>query len=332
MMIVTFALNDWKIEPLSVNPLIGPSADVLIEAGARETSLIVNEGQWFRLISPLVLHAGVIHFVINMLALWFIGAAVEQSHGFASAAILFFIPAVGGNILSAIFLPQYISVGASGGIFGLIGGCLADVALNWNLLFIKGEHDEDNTRWRHSVAFFWLFFDIFINCLIGLTPFVDNFTHLGGLLYGVCCGISTIERLAVGFFGVATGRCSRIRNSLFRFCGLIFSVCLIMITTVLLVGSDGSTSPCPSCRFISCVPFPIGTENKWWNCDDCDFAVADLIKLHATSVNYDRIDLTCPNGEISFIDIAEEQLADREVIRRKLPKYCRANCDDVFHR
>lgn len=107
-MIVTFSLNDWKIEPLSVNLLIGPSAEVLIQAGARDTSLIVNEDQWFRLISPLVLHAGVIHFVINMLALWFIGAAVEQSHGFASAAILFFIPAVGGNILSAIFLPQYI--------------------------------------------------------------------------------------------------------------------------------------------------------------------------------------------------------------------------------
>lgn len=108
MLIVTFSLNDWKVEPLSVNPLIGPSAEVLIQAGARDTSLIVNEGQWFRLISPLVLHAGIIHYVINMLALWFIGAAVEQSHGFASAAILFFIPAVGGNILSAIFLPQYI--------------------------------------------------------------------------------------------------------------------------------------------------------------------------------------------------------------------------------
>jgi len=330
MMAVTFSLNDWKIEPLSVNPLIGPSADVLIEAGARETSLIVNEGQWFRLISPLVLHGGVIHFVLNMLAMWFIGAAVEQSHGFASAAILFFIPAVGGNILSAIFLPQYISVGASGGIFGLIGGCIADVALNWNLLFIKGENEEEPSVFQHWSAFFWLFIDIVLNCVIGLTPFVDNFTHLGGLLYGVCCGISTIERLAVGFFGVATGTCSRIRNNLVRFCGLIFSVFLIMITTVLLVGSDGSTSPCPNCRYVSCVPFPFGAENKWWNCDDCDFAVADLVKLHATSTNYDRIDMTCPNGDISLIDISSEQISDREVVRIRLPKYCRDNCEELF--
>ena len=103
-----------------------------------------------------------------------------------------------------------------------------------------------------------------------------------------------------------------------------------MITTVLLVGSDGQTSPCPSCRYVSCVPFPFGTENKWWNCDDCDFAVADLVKLHATSVNYDRIDLTCPDGEIEFIVITSEQISDREKIRSNLPKYCRDNCEEVY--
>ena len=177
MMFVVFAMNDWKVEPLNVNPLIGPSAKVLIDAGARVTPLIVNEGQWYRLLSPLVLHAGIIHWLLNMGALWFIGAAVEQSHGFASAAILFFIPGVGGNILSAIFLPQHISVGASGGIFGLIGGCIADIVLNWSLLFIRGEHEDDVSLSQHWSAFCWLFVDIVANCLIGLTPFVDNFTR-----------------------------------------------------------------------------------------------------------------------------------------------------------
>jgi membrane associated rhomboid family serine protease len=124
MLLVSFAVNDWKIEPMSVNPLIGPSSETLIKIGARHTSLIVNDGEWYRLFSPMILHAGVIHYVINMLAMYYIGGAVELSHGFANAAILFVIPAVGGCILSAIFLPNYISVGASGGIFGLIGGCI----------------------------------------------------------------------------------------------------------------------------------------------------------------------------------------------------------------
>jgi membrane associated rhomboid family serine protease len=53
-----------------------------------------------------------------MLALWFVGAAVEISHGWLASMIIFTLSAVGGMILSAIFLPEYISVGASAGIFG----------------------------------------------------------------------------------------------------------------------------------------------------------------------------------------------------------------------
>ncbi|EED94376.1 predicted protein, partial [Thalassiosira pseudonana CCMP1335] len=236
-------LNGWKVEPLSVNPMIGPSAETLIKMGAKQTSLIVNQGEWYRLFSPMVLHAGLIHYFLNMMALWFIGKAVEQCHGFAAAAIIFVIPAVGGTIMSAIFLPEYISVGASGGIFGLIGACIADICINWSLLFSK-----------HVLL--WLLFDIVINCLVGLTPFVDNFTHLGGMVYGFLCGLSTIERLSTDFFGIATTFCSRLRNVIVRFSGLILSVVLIMVTTALLVESDGGASPCSGCRYVSCVPFP----------------------------------------------------------------------------
>lgn len=58
------------------------------------------------------------HYVINMLALRFVGAAVEMSHGWFAAFLIFTLSAVGGTVLSAIFLPDAISVGASGGIFG----------------------------------------------------------------------------------------------------------------------------------------------------------------------------------------------------------------------
>lgn len=53
-----------------------------------------------------------------MLALWFVGGAIEMSHGWLAALVIFSFSAVGGTILSAIFLPEYISVGASGGVFG----------------------------------------------------------------------------------------------------------------------------------------------------------------------------------------------------------------------
>jgi membrane associated rhomboid family serine protease len=262
MLVVSIGVNGWKVEPLSVNPMIGPSADTLLKLGAKQTSLIVNEGEWFRLFSPMVLHAGIIHYLLNMLALWFVGSAIEKSHGVVNAAIAFIIAGVGGTVLSAIFLPQYISVGASGGIFGFIGMCISDISVNWNLLFIKNDEEKDS-RFRHVMVLLWLAVDIVINCIIGLTPFIDNFTHMGGLLYGFLCGLSTIERLEVGFFGVSKDTCTKVRNNLVRFAGLIVSVILIMTTTIILVQSDGTTSPCSSCRYFSCVPFPPWTAGTW---------------------------------------------------------------------
>ena len=329
MMLVTFAENDWKIEPMNVNPLVGPSPEALIDVGARNSSLIVNEGQWYRLLSPMFLHAGLIHYVVNMLALWYVGAAIETSHGLGVAAMLFFIPAVGGNILSAIFLPQYISVGASGGIFGLIGGCAADIAINWNLLFLKTTTDEE-TRWRHARVVFWLVMDVLVNCFIGLTPFVDNFTHLGGFVYGLCCGVSTIERLAVGFFGLGNDKWGRVRTALLRSTGLIISLIMIMVTTVLLSESDGSTNSCHGCRFLSCVPFPFGAEEKWWYCDDCDFVVADLYQTTDGSGRYELIELTCPNGVVEEIDVADDGFYEKDKIQFALPTYCRSHCENVY--
>jgi membrane associated rhomboid family serine protease len=329
MMFVTLGVNGWKFEPLKVNPLIGPSSETLIQCGARDTNLIVNEAQWYRLFTPIILHAGLVHFFLNMMALYFIGGAVEQSHGCASTAVLFIIPAVGGNILSAICLPQYISVGASGGIFGLMGGCIADICLNWNLLFLKTTTDA-NTRLRHFYVLLWLGVDIVVNCVLGFTPFVDNFTHLGGFMYGFCCGISTIERLAVGFFGIHADKCSRLGNSFMRFFGLIVSIIAIMVTTVVLVHSDGLTSPCHGCRYISCVPFPPKAKEKWWYCDDCDIVTADRFQSGDDSGLYEQINLNCPNGEVEELHIADDGIVDEEVLRRALPSYCRANCEDVF--
>jgi membrane associated rhomboid family serine protease len=92
--------------------MIGPSAATLIRMGAKDSYLIVSENEAWRLLSSAVLHAGLVHYFINMLALWFVGKAIESSHGVIAMAILFIIPAIGGTILSAIFLPQYITVGA----------------------------------------------------------------------------------------------------------------------------------------------------------------------------------------------------------------------------
>jgi membrane associated rhomboid family serine protease len=173
---VSIALNGWKVEPLDVNPMIGPSAETLIRMGAKDSQLIVQENQVWRLLSSTILHAGLVHYFMNSLALWFCGKAIETTHGTVAASLLFTMPAIGGTILSAIFLPDYVTVGASGGIFGLIGACLADIIMNWKHLF-SDVVNENRKRNRHVMVVIFLFLDIALNCVIGRTPYVDNFTR-----------------------------------------------------------------------------------------------------------------------------------------------------------
>ena len=175
----------------------------------------------------------------------------------------------------------------------------------------------------------WLLFDIVINCLVGLTPFVDNFTHLGGMVYGFLCGLSTIERLSTDFFGIATTFWGRVRNVLIRFSGLIVSVILILITTAVLVNNDDGKSPCPNCRYLSCVPFPpwAGEDDKWWYCDDCSMVTADAI---LDSSGYYSLSMSCPDGAIEQIDLSDQLVTDRQWIQKQLPTFCRKYCDRVF--
>lgn len=176
LMIASIAANGWKFEPIDENPMLGPSAETLILLGAKDADLIVNENEGWRLVSSAFLHAGLVHYIINMLALWFVGAAIETSHGWFAAMTIFSLSAVGGTVLSALFLPEYITVGASGGIFGFIGACLADIIMNWKLLFCDFV-SENGKKHRHAMVVVILLLDILLNSIIGLTPFVDNFTR-----------------------------------------------------------------------------------------------------------------------------------------------------------
>ncbi|GKY98434.1 hypothetical protein MPSEU_000800900 [Mayamaea pseudoterrestris] len=324
MLVASIAVNGWKVAPISENPMIGPSAQTLIVMGAKDTALIVNENEGWRLISCTVLHAGLVHFFINMLALWFVGGAIETNHGWIAAIIIFIISAVGGSIFSALFLPGYITVGASGGIFGFIGACLADIVMNWKLLFCDfvTEHREKQS---HIMVVAILVVDILLNCIIGLTPYVDNFTHLSGLVYGFLCGMSTMERLSTDFFGLEEAWTTRAKHFVMRFFGIIMSLTTIIITLVVLLQGDGESSPCPKCLYISCVPFPPWRDDKWWYCDDCGQVTADLVQepqLH--------LDLYCPAGDMASVMLSNATDVSRPTLQKKLPSYCRDFCPEML--
>ncbi|KAL6127756.1 hypothetical protein ACLB2K_071119 [Fragaria x ananassa] len=114
---VARVLGKFSFQPLKENPLFGPSSSTLEKLGALEWFKVVHKHQGWRLVTCIWLHAGVVHLVVNMLSLVFIGIRIEQQFGF-------------GIYFSVIL---NISVGASGALFGLLGSMLSELITNWTI-------------------------------------------------------------------------------------------------------------------------------------------------------------------------------------------------------
>jgi membrane associated rhomboid family serine protease len=87
--------------------------------------VLVADGDWYRLVSAMFLHASVIHLAFNMLALWWLGSVVEQALGTWRYLLIYFASGLAGSA-GALLLsgPLAITVGASGAIYGILGALL----------------------------------------------------------------------------------------------------------------------------------------------------------------------------------------------------------------
>jgi membrane associated rhomboid family serine protease len=89
------------------------------------TMIGVAEGEWWRLVTSMFLHGGILHLGLNMLLLFWVGAPIEEAIGRARFLILYFVSGLAGAA-GALLLsdPSSITVGASGAIFGLLGAAV----------------------------------------------------------------------------------------------------------------------------------------------------------------------------------------------------------------
>lgn len=150
---------------------------VLINYGAKDNDLIV-QGQYWRFVTPIFLHANLLHVGLNMLNLAVLGVFLERVVGHLRYLFIYFVTGIVSIIASFYFMPQEISVGASGAIFGLVGAYSIFVLMH-RRAFPK-----------HGIpALLWLIIVIGVNLGIGLfVPNVDNYAHIGGLLSGCLLG------------------------------------------------------------------------------------------------------------------------------------------------
>lgn len=158
----------------SVDPL------VLLGFGAKQNNLIVEQHQYWRLITSIFIHIGIIHLLLNNYALWIIGQEIERIYGSARFVTLYLATGIVGSIGSFIFNPQATSAGASGSIFGLFG-VMAAFAFRY-----RKEIPEFLSRdiKRRVIPI------IFINLVFGFSVrIVDNSAHIGGLLSGIALAL-----------------------------------------------------------------------------------------------------------------------------------------------
>ena len=135
---------------------------------AMQGGAVAVDGETYRLVTSAFLHTGLTHLAFNMIALWFVGAAVEARLGRWRYLVVYLMSALGGSVLSyAVDTPLQTSVGASGAVFGVFGA-----------LFVL------SVRLRFDLG--GLIALIVINVVIGFIPGLNiNWrAHLGGLLVG----------------------------------------------------------------------------------------------------------------------------------------------------
>ena len=145
----------------------------LYEFGAKYRDAIFL-GQWWRLVTAGFLHGGLFHLLMNSWVLFDLGTQVEESFGTRRFIVFYFIATVFG-FLASTFWYAGISVGASAGVFGLIG---AMIALGMKQQSAFGSE-------IRAMYIRWAVYGLLFGLLPGLQ--IDNAAHLGGLASGFGC-------------------------------------------------------------------------------------------------------------------------------------------------
>lgn len=141
----------------------------------------IAEGQYWRLLTVILVHANLLHLGVNLLALFNLGSILESGIGRMRYLALFLVSGLAASATSYAFGdPRIPAVGASGAIFGVFGGLLAYLL-----------------RRRHTAAgrsmFNQLLFWLMLNVVISLQPGIDWRAHLGGLVAGFLTGFAIEE-------------------------------------------------------------------------------------------------------------------------------------------
>ena len=156
--------------------ILYPNGMELLEWGANRRRETMG-GDWWRLVSSMFVHGGVMHLLLNIYGLWLAAIFVEPILGRKKYFVLYGVSGICGSIASIWWYDNTISVGASGAIFGLYGAILG--------LLLTNAFPKEGKRGILTMIGVY----VLINLLWGLTGGIDNAAHIGGLLSGALTGL-----------------------------------------------------------------------------------------------------------------------------------------------
>jgi rhomboid protease GluP len=184
-----------------------PGTGSLYLWGANNAGAVLLNGDWWRIVTAMFVHGGILHLALNMWCLWNLGLLAEPLMGTFGVFAVYILTGAAGNLLSTFWnflrpiheggnLVYPVGVGASGAVFGIAGALI--VLLKTTRLPVP---PEELKKLRRSVIYFAA-----INLVIGLSInvgtahfgsgiAVDNFAHLGGCASGLLFAAPMVPRI-----------------------------------------------------------------------------------------------------------------------------------------
>ncbi|KAI4375110.1 hypothetical protein MLD38_013020 [Melastoma candidum] len=215
-------LGRFSFQPLSENPLLGPSASTMDLMGAlRRSSLTANREIWRMFTCPW-LHAGAIHLFVNLVSTGFIGIHLEEEFGPLRIGVIYILSALFGSLVGALFVRDGPAVSSSAALFGLLGAVISSLLCNWKL-------------YTGKTAVVILISTILMN---------RKFDRYKGGLFDFDSKTSSMKLK------------QKLDKPVMRIVSLLLFLLLVLGSVALVIrGTDGNEY-CSWCRYVDCIPLP----------------------------------------------------------------------------
>lgn len=173
---------------ISVNPFLGPYPDAISEFGGKNTYLLLEEEQYYRFITPIFLHVGFVHLLVNVYFQLRTCAYLEQEWGCFLWILVYVVSGFGGCLVASVIDPNNIGVCSSGALMGIFGAKIAQT-ITWSVFGLRKEYVKQgsNMMVEQLGSVVWSATAVF---LLTFLTYIDWSGHLGGLVTGFLAGMT----------------------------------------------------------------------------------------------------------------------------------------------